>query len=304
MQERAHAEPAACLAGWLPWTDRAGRISRLKLLMFVLVCAPCAAMTIEAFQAPNAVAHFLRETGVWSMRLLIATLFVSPLRRITFWTRIIVVRRMLGLASSSYAVAHLLFYMFDRNLHWSVVLREAIEAPYLTLGWIALIGLAALGLTANDASIRRLGSRNWNRLHKLIYLAAAFAIAHFLLEIHVDADEIAMISGLFVLSLLFRLSHRLRIGRGFWTLALLSPACGALTALAETAYFRWWTGVDWRHVMASNLSLADGVRPGWWVAIIGLLVAFLGRAIRAYNRPPEDRRKEFAPSVSAARNSG
>ena len=275
--------PGPGLLTWMPWTDRAGRLSWFKLAIFLLILAPFVAMILESYRMPNVVAHILRETGVWSMRLLIATLFVSPLRRITRWSRAIIIRRMLGLAALLYATIHVLFYFLDRDLNWGVILHEAINVLYLTLGWVAMIGLFALGVTANDVSIRWLGSRGWNRLHKFIYVTAALSILHFLLEIHADADEIAIISGLFVLSLLFRLLHRLRFGDGFATLMILSPLCGLATALAETAYFRWFTGVDWRHVMKSNLTLEDGLRPGWWVLFVGVLVAVVGPAIRRYN---------------------
>jgi methionine sulfoxide reductase heme-binding subunit len=283
--------PSRGFAAWMPWTDRAGRLSPLKLVAFVAVCAPAFLMAADVVDAPDPTLPLLRETGVWSMRLLVATLFVSPLRRITRLGRIIVVRRMLGLAALAYAGAHLLFYVADKRFDWPLVLSEGLDAPYLTLGWLALAGMLALGVTANDLSIRRLGSRGWNRLHRGVYAVAALAIAHFLLEIHVEADEIAAISGLFALSLLFRLLHRLRLGDdGFVTLLALAPLCGLATAVAEAAYFRWFTGVDWRHVSAANFSFDDGLRPGWQVALIGVCVAVLGRAARRFAPPAAGRR--------------
>ena len=206
------AAPVASFMSWMPWTDRAGRLSWFKLVVFVAILAPVAVMCIESVRTPNAVAHVLRETGVWSMRMLVATLFVAPLRRITRWTRAILIRRMLGLGSLFYAAVHMVAYFFDQGLRWGVMLKDAFEVAFLSFGWIAMFGLVALGVTANEISIRKLGSRAWNYLHMTIYLIAFLSILHFLLEIHVDADEVAIISGLFVMSLLFRLLHRLRFG--------------------------------------------------------------------------------------------
>ena len=277
------AAPVASFMSWMPWTDRAGRLSWFKLVVFVAILAPVAVMCIESVRTPNAVAHVLRETGVWSMRMLVATLFVAPLRRITRWTRAILIRRMLGLGSLFYAAVHMVAYFFDQGLRWGVMLKDAFEVAFLSFGWIAMFGLVALGVTANEISIRKLGSRAWNYLHMTIYLIAFLSILHFLLEIHVDADEVAIISGLFVMSLLFRLLHRLRFGDGFRVLLVLAPVCGFATAAAEVAYFRWWTGVDWRHVRESNWSLEDGLRPGWVVLVVGLAVAIGGMLIRHAN---------------------
>ncbi|MBW4976594.1 ferric reductase-like transmembrane domain-containing protein, partial [Roseovarius mucosus] len=82
--------------------------------------------------------------------------------------KVIVVRRMLGVTVMAYAVAHLTLYAVDQNLILTKVISEIALRLYLTIGFVALVGLIALGLTSTDAAIRNLGP-NWNRLHRLTY---------------------------------------------------------------------------------------------------------------------------------------
>lgn len=120
--------------------------------------------------------HRLGRTALY---FLIATLAVTPLRRLAR-INLIHLRRALGLLSFSYALLHLsAWIVFDMGLLWSQMLRDVVKRPYLIFGMTAFVILILLALTSNRFSIRRLGKR-WRQLHKLIYPAAVLACLHWL----------------------------------------------------------------------------------------------------------------------------
>ena len=118
--------------------------------------------------------------GLWAVRLLIATLFITPLR----WAglNLLRFRRQLGLVAFTYVVLHFTAWLtIDMGLRWSQIIPDLYKRWYILIGMSALLMLIPLAVTSNNASIRRLGSQNWNRLHKLAYLATGLAMIHFLL---------------------------------------------------------------------------------------------------------------------------
>jgi sulfoxide reductase heme-binding subunit YedZ len=122
------------------------------------------------------ITHF---TGKTVLVLLILTLAVTPIRRLTGWNGIIRVRRLLGLFAFFYAVVHLLIYFtFDRGLVFAELGEDIVKRPYITVGFTAWLMLLALAVTSPRAMVRRLG-RNWQRLHRLIYVAAVLGLVHF-----------------------------------------------------------------------------------------------------------------------------
>jgi methionine sulfoxide reductase heme-binding subunit len=124
----------------------------------------------------------IHETGDWSIGLLSLALAVTPLRRLlpeTRWPRWIAAhRRALGVASFAYAVFHTLTYL-QRKWGYGYILKEGVEPDLLT-GWIAFVIFLALALTSNDKSVRML-RRNWQLLHRTVYVAAGLIFAHWIL---------------------------------------------------------------------------------------------------------------------------
>jgi methionine sulfoxide reductase heme-binding subunit len=121
--------------------------------------------------------------GLWALRFLIATLAVTPIRRLggPNLTRF---RRALGLLAFYYTCAHLAAYLlFDQGLDAHAIARDIVKRPYITIGMAALAILAPLAITSNAVSIRRLGGGVWQKLHRLVYVAAIAAAAHFLLVV-------------------------------------------------------------------------------------------------------------------------
>ena len=134
-----------------PWNDRAGRLSPLKLATFVLLLMPglylAGAFYADALGAKPVTAA-IHDSGKWAVRILLFTLAVSPMRRIADWPRLILIRRMLGLAVLAYALIHLGLYIADQNFKLGAVASEIALRLYLTIGFVALVGLVVLGATS------------------------------------------------------------------------------------------------------------------------------------------------------------
>ncbi|HVY89757.1 MAG TPA: protein-methionine-sulfoxide reductase heme-binding subunit MsrQ [Hyphomonadaceae bacterium] len=120
--------------------------------------------------------HYLGDTA---LRILLVTLAISPVRDITGWAPIVLIRRRIGLAAFFYAALHLIAY-FGLNLNWSVpaLMEDIAKRTYITLGIIALAAMIPLAITSTNGMIRRMGRKAWERLHWLIYPLAILAVAH------------------------------------------------------------------------------------------------------------------------------
>ncbi|MDQ0469090.1 protein-methionine-sulfoxide reductase heme-binding subunit MsrQ [Labrys wisconsinensis] len=127
--------------------------------------------------------------GLWALRFLIATLCVTPLRRLA-GLNLMRYRRALGLMAFWYALLHLTAWLlFDRGLDAAAVLADIVRRPYITIGMLALAILVPLAATSNAWSIRRLGARRWALLHRLVYAAAALAALHFVMVLKIWQPE-------------------------------------------------------------------------------------------------------------------
>lgn len=286
----------------MPWNDRAGKFAPLKAAVFAALFVPAMviALSWEArLLGPRPVTQAIHQTGDWAIRLLLISLAVTPLRRIADWPKLIVVRRMIGVAALCYALAHFCLYVIDQNFGLVRVASEVVLRIYLTIGFVALVGLVCLGLTSTDAAIKKLG-RNWNRLHKLVYGIGILAALHFFMQTKADVYQATLMSGLFVLLMSYRLAHR----RGF---SLASPvvlvAVAVVSALAtaglEYAWYGLATGIPPLRVLAANLQFAFSVRPAWWVLAIGVGVAAIPllRPLLGGGRSKTGRRVARAPAA-------
>ena len=168
------------------------RIRTLKTVLFVLLCVPAINMGYAVFM--DSLADPIKEltltTGEWAMRILLMTLAISSLRRISGWGKLVRLRRMLGLFSFFYMTSHFLIYLIlDRYLFWPDIISDFTERPYIIAGLTCLVLCIPLALTSTDGMIRRLGGRLWKRLHKLIYVASIAAILHFVWLVKSDYSE-------------------------------------------------------------------------------------------------------------------
>ncbi len=263
-----------------PWLDYGGHLSLLKLLVFLSLFVPGAwiAVALATGQlGPEPIKEALHQLGLWAIRFLLITLAVTPARSILQWPRVMLVRRMLGVAAFAYVVAHLLLYVDYEAFDLGKVASEIVLRFYLTIGFVALLGLAALAATSTDGMVRRLGGRRWQRLHRLVYPIIALGLIHYFIQSKLIVYEPMVMDGLFLWLMGYRLVAARRRDRRvpLAALAALSLASAALTALGEAVYYWFKYGADLSRVLAVNLSLATGVRPAIVVLGVGAAATLL-----------------------------
>ena len=154
----------------------------------------------------NPIETLTHETGQWALRLLLLTLAVTPLRRLTGWNRIIVLRRMLGLFAFFYAILHLsVWVIFDHYFTLSTMIEDIAKRPFITMGTLSLVLMLPLALTSTKWAIRKLG-RRWQQLHRLAYASAIAAVVHFIWKEKVIIDETMMYAAILAALLLIRVA--------------------------------------------------------------------------------------------------
>jgi len=152
----------------------------------------------------NPVAAITDTLGLWALRLLLATLAVSPLRRLTGQPRWLLYRRMLGLFAFCYLSLHLaMYFAVDQGFDWRVLLEDVAKRRWITLGAAAFVLLAPLAATSTHAAQRRLG-RRWQRLHYAIYPATLLGCWHFYWQVKRDVREPLVYAAVFALLMLPR----------------------------------------------------------------------------------------------------
>ncbi|MCK2055225.1 protein-methionine-sulfoxide reductase heme-binding subunit MsrQ [Methylobacterium sp. 37f] len=257
-----------------PWRDRAGRVSGLKLATFLFALVPglwlAGAYAADALGA-KPITALLHGTGEWAVRFLMLSLAVTPLRRVANLPKLILVRRMLGLTVMAYGLIHLMLYVVDQNFVLTKVVTEILTRIYLTIGFVALLGLVVLGVTSTDGMIRRLG-KAWPRLHRMVYAIAVLGLIHYYLQAKIDISDPVFWTGAFLLLMGHRAMQRLRWPTNPLTLLGLAVAAALLTALLEAAWYGAASGIPASLVLAANLDVPDTIRPAWWVLALGLCV--------------------------------
>lgn len=150
-----------------------------------------------------------RSTGEWTLRFLLITLAMTPLRQLTGSTWPLRLRRMLGLLTFFYVCVHLLTYIWlDHFFDWEEIWTDIIKRPFITLGMLAFTLLVPLAFTSTKKMMKRLG-RRWKSLHKLIYLIAIFGVLHFLLLVKADLREPIIYISILIILFLVRLKPSL-----------------------------------------------------------------------------------------------
>lgn len=157
----------------------------LKAVAWVVCAAPGLLLLYKTFVSGdlgvNPVETLQHETGTPALQLLLATLAITPIRRLTGWNQIIRLRRLLGLWAFSYAVAHFSIYLvFDRFFSLSGIAEDVVLRRFILSGMVSLLAMLPLALTSTKGWIRRLGGKRWQRLHRLVYVAAIAGALHFI----------------------------------------------------------------------------------------------------------------------------
>lgn len=167
----------------------------IKPIVFVLCSLPLLGLTLGAFGIGGAslgadpVARLLHELGEWALRLLVATLAITPLRFIFNQPWLIGLRRMLGLFGFTYVVLHFFVWLgLDQGFYWRGIGADIAKRPFITIGFAALLMLIPLAVTSTNKMMRRLGKR-WQKLHRLIYIIVPLGAWHFYWLVKKDVTE-------------------------------------------------------------------------------------------------------------------
>lgn len=282
-----------------PWNDHGGRTSPLKLAVFVALFAPALWVAVAfawGWLGPRPLNEAIHQLGLWTIRLIFLALAITPLRHILQWSRLLVVRRMVGVAAFAYAIAHLGLYAADQAFDLAKIASEIALRIYLTIGFAAVLGLAALAATSTDGMIRRLGARRWRRLHLLVYAIALLAVVHYCMQSKLDLWEPTIMAGLYVWLILYRILARpvgVRSRLSLRGVAALGVAVAVLTASGEAAYFWIAYSADPLLVITANWSVDTGLRPAVVVLALTEAVVLAGALRRLLVLPPT-RRPRFA----------
>lgn len=264
----------------LPWLDYAGHVSTLKAPVFAALFVP-GLVTLYWFETnqlgARPITETIHQTGLWGIRLLAITLAITPFRQIFEQPRIVLLRRMIGVAAFTYILIHFSFYIVDEKYALGTVASEIAKRFYLTIGFCTLLMLTTLAVTSTDGMMRRL-RRHWQTLHRIVYLAAIAGTIHYFIQVKLNIFEPTWFAGIIGWLLIYRLmAHWLgvRQASSAWLLALLSIAVGVLTAAGEYGYYATFTGVRAARVWQANFSLAAGLRPGWIVMALEIGITIL-----------------------------
>jgi sulfoxide reductase heme-binding subunit YedZ len=167
----------------LPVVRRVLRLRAAKPLVFALCLLPFASLFWRGWTndlGPNPEQTVIWTTGLWALRLLLLTLAITPLRKLTGWAELARFRRMLGLFVFFYAALHFTAWLgLVNGFRMDMALRDIIKHPFVLAGMTALALMTPLALTSTNGMIRLLGAKRWQRLHRLVYAVGAVAVFHF-----------------------------------------------------------------------------------------------------------------------------
>ena len=272
--------------GMFPWQDYGGRFSPLKAAVFAGLFLPAlwvAYLFITNDLGSRPLTEAIHDFGLWTIRFIFLALVISPARRLLDWPRLIEVRRMLGVAAFSYVVVHFCLYVADESFDLATVASEIVLRIYLTIGFLALSGLAVLAATSTDGMVKRMGGRRWQRLHRIVYGIGVLALIHFFMQSKADEWEPIWMAGFYVWLMGWRgldwLAPRGRTAP-LWQVALLGIVAAGVTGFGEAGYYAYFMHAPLWRVLEANFSLAIGVRPSWIVLAAACLMTLAGVARR------------------------
>ena len=192
-----------------------------KLLVFLCCLAPAAHLGWRFWRmdlTPNPLEFLEHFTGDWTIRFLVITLAVTPVRRLLHVPDLIRFRRMFGLFAFFYGSLHFLTYLyFDQLFNVHAIVKDVAKRPFITVGFTGFVLMLPLALTSTTGWIRRLGGRRWQRLHRLVYVTGVAGVVHYYWLVKSDI-RLPLLYGSLVTVLL--------VARIAWTLAAKTRATG------------------------------------------------------------------------------
>lgn len=184
------------------------RIVILKVIVWLLCLAPIGLLVFDGLRGElgaNPIERVMNDLGFYTLTLLVSSLAITPLRRLTGLNWMIRFRRLLGLFAFFYVFLHFATYIaLDQEFSLEDILKDVAKRPFITLGFAAFVLLTPLAATSTSWSIRKLGGKNWIRLHKLVYVSAVLGVIHFWLKVKADHFEPNTFGIILTTLLLFR----------------------------------------------------------------------------------------------------
>jgi sulfoxide reductase heme-binding subunit YedZ len=186
----------------------------IRPAVFVASLTPMAWLLWDTFTgnlSANPIEDITHRTGLWGLTLLLVTLSVTPIVRFTRWSQLLKLRRPLGLFAFFYLASHFAVYIgLDQLLSVGDIVGDIAKRPYVTVGFAGFVLLVPLAVTSTKKMVKRLGGRRWAKLHRLVYIAAACGVLHFLWLVKIDKRDPIIYAGVLVLLLVLRLGGRRR----------------------------------------------------------------------------------------------
>src|SRR3954447_386244 len=175
-------------------------VRALKAVLFVACLLPVMRLGWLAMRhglGANPIEYITRSTGWWILSFLMLTLLVTPLRRLTGWNWLLRLRRMLGLYAFFYVCLHFSIYIWlDQFFDWQGIVKDIAKRPFITIGFAGFVLLIPLAMTSTNAMVRRLGSKRWQALHRLVYVIAILGVIHFWWLVKKDVTEPLIFAGI------------------------------------------------------------------------------------------------------------
>ncbi len=164
-----------------------------KPIVFLLCLAPLGLLAYNYFTdnlSANPLSDITNETGVWTLRFLIITLSITPLRKLTGWSPLQRFRRMVGLFAFLYVSLHFTTYIYlDKFFDWPEIVKDIAKRPFITVGFTALVLLIPLAITSFDLLMKRMGGKRWKRLHRMVYIVACLGVIHYYWLVKADTHR-------------------------------------------------------------------------------------------------------------------
>jgi sulfoxide reductase heme-binding subunit YedZ len=188
-----------------------------KVLVFLLGLVPLLMLGWWAYRGEltaNPIEFITHNTGDWTLRFLLITLSVTPLRKLAGLPNLIKLRRMFGLYAFFYGFLHfgITYLWLDKFFDVHEILKDIVKRPYITVGFTGYMLMVPLAVTSTWGWVRRLGGKRWQRLHRLVYFCASAGVIHYYWLVKSDVRLPLMYAGILTVLMLHRLSVWLRKG--------------------------------------------------------------------------------------------
>lgn len=163
----------------------------VKPLVYLACLAPLSLLLYDFYRdelGANPVETITNTTGIWTLRFIVITIAITPLRWATGVNQLIHYRRALGLFAFFYGSLHFLtYFILDHQMQFEGLWDDVVKRPYITAGFTAFVLMIPLAITSTTGWIRRMGGKRWNLLHRLVYITALAAVLHYFWKVKLDA---------------------------------------------------------------------------------------------------------------------